>query len=102
MPPSRRWIAGTKKRRRTFAPGCSAADHSSGLAHAELKGRIAAEGCPGPVAEALDESQSAERDQQRQLLREDAPDLEWRDDDVLLGVGRKVPRPARHLRERIV
>src|SRR3954469_1863745 len=76
--------------------------HSGRLAHAELKGRFAAERSSRPVAEAPDEPQAATRDQQRQLLREDAPDLEWCDDQVWLGVGPEVPRPARYLRNRIV
>jgi hypothetical protein len=67
-----------------------------------LKRRIPGKWPTGPVAEALDEPKAAERDEQRQLLREDAPDLERRDDEVGLGVSREAPRPACNLRGRIV
>src|SRR5450756_845076 len=72
------------------------------LADAELKRRIHGKWSTGPVAEALDEPKAAERDEQWQLLREDAPDFEWCDDEVGLGVGREVPRPTCNLRGRIV
>ena len=55
-----------------------------------------------PVTEAIDEPKSAEREEQRQLLREDAPDLQRQDDEVVLGVSREVPRPAGHLRPCVV
>jgi hypothetical protein len=75
---------------------------SRGLADAELKRRIPGKWSTGPVAEALDEPEAAERDEQRQLLREDAPDFERCDDEIGLGVSREVPRPACNLRGRIV
>src|ERR1700722_2503970 len=75
---------------------------SRGLADAELKRRIPGKWPAGPVAEALDEPKAAKRDEQRQLLREDAPDFERCDDEVGLGVSREVPRPACNLRGRIV
>ena len=59
------------------------------LADAELKRRIHGKWSTRPVSEALDEPKAAERDEQRQLLREDAPDFERCDHEVRLGVGRE-------------
>ena len=46
-------------------------------------------GLPGPIADPFDDSETAEREEQRQLLGEDAPDLERRDEEVGLGVVEK-------------
>src|SRR3954469_2106250 len=55
---------------------------SCGLADAELERLSPGERSTRLVTEAIDEPKSAEREQQRQLLREDAPDLERQDDEV--------------------
>ena len=66
------------------------------------KWRVRGKWLTRPGAEPVDEPKAAERDEQRQLLREDAPDLKGCDDEVRLRVSREVPRPACNLRSRIV
>src|SRR4051812_49230220 len=61
--------------------------HSVRFADAELDRRIPRERSAGPFPEALDEPKPTQGEQQWQLLREDAPELELCDDEVGLEVG---------------
>src|SRR6185437_1955736 len=75
---------------------------SRGFADTELKRRMPGKWSTRRVAEALDEQKAAKRDEQRQLLRKDAPGFERRDDEIRLGVSREIPRLAHNLRGHII
>lgn len=73
-----------------------------GFAYAHLLSRLCGEWLSRGVPVPLHEPKAAERDEQWELLRKDAPELERCDDEVGLGVSREVPSLARNLRGRIV